>query len=127
MLTKSVTMVVAALALGTAMNAAAVEPADVQDGLASQKVRYDDLNLDKAAGIAELHWRLRVAASNVCVQPTSNLRSPSRRTCRIQAVERALASLPAAVLAYHTQWKVDGANWLQKPESPAVQRMASGR
>jgi UrcA family protein len=120
------TLMIAALLMATT-SAMAVEPAPGAVIIESETVRFDDLNLATRAGVATLHWRLRLAASNVCQQGTGLTAHQRQRKCRTEAVERALASVPALVAAYHTEWKAEGANWLAMPPKSAPTQMAASR
>ena len=104
------TMVLAALLLGTTMNVMADDSPLADVRFAREHVRFDDLDLAKPAGVATLHWRLRTAANDVCVRANQ-----PRFACRQQTLDRALATLPASVSAYHGEWRAAGADWLQSP------------
>jgi UrcA family protein len=71
----------------------------------STEVRYSDLDLDSAAGIAALYGRLQVAAEKVCdsrFHPGTRVVSPSWRTCVAEALTQAVAAVDRpAVTAYH--------------------------
>lgn len=120
------TLMIAALLIGTS-SAMAIEPVAGSVIVEKQTVRFDDLNLATRAGVATLHFRLRVAASNVCVQGPGLTAHQRQLKCRTEAVERALASVPATVAAYHAEWKADGANWLATPPKSAPTQMAASR
>lgn len=94
--------------------------ADVQ--VQTARVSFADLDLRKPAGVAALHWRLRQAASQACAQGDSGLSARQfARKCREQAIEAAVPRLPAAVRAYHAQWRANGARWLDRTGLPIVQ------
>ena len=71
----------------------------------SLEVRYADLDLDKAAGVASLYARLRSAAEQVCdvaAGPQALFLSSSERVCAAAALEQAVANVDrAALTAYH--------------------------
>ncbi len=67
------TWIVAALLMGTSMGAMANETWPSEVRIEQQTVRFDDLDLGTRAGVATLHQRLRVAASNVCEQGTASM------------------------------------------------------
>jgi UrcA family protein len=68
-------------------------------------VRFDDLNLDGAAGVATLYRRLHVAAEKVCgprETTGSRLVSPDWQKCVAAAVDHAVKGIDRpAVTAYH--------------------------
>lgn len=73
-----------------------------------RSVGYADLNLRSPAGAAELHRRLRAAAAEVC--------GPAVQACKYQALEGAMARIPApALVAYNAQWKLAGEPWIGPP------------
>jgi UrcA family protein len=71
----------------------------------SAEVRYDDLDLDNAAGVAELYARLHFAAEKVCdfrLRPGTLLVDPRWRTCMSGALGQAVATVDRPALsAYH--------------------------
>jgi len=71
----------------------------------SKEVRYDDLNLDQAAGVEQLYRRLQGAATNVCdsrYKPGTLFVDPKWRTCMADALAQAVAAVDRpAVTAYH--------------------------
>ncbi|HEY9183378.1 MAG TPA: UrcA family protein, partial [Gammaproteobacteria bacterium] len=97
--------------LGPALLAAFVGIATLPAGAAppsiaeSTEVRYADLDLDNAAGIAELYARLQGAAEKVCdsrFHPGTLVVSASWRTCVADALTQAVAAVDRpAVTAYH--------------------------
>lgn len=85
-------------------------------------VRFDDLDLRKPEGAATLHWRLRMAAQNVCREEARDVRSQWRPAkCRKKALEDALANMPATVKTFHAQWVADGSKWLAPSAVRAAQ------
>lgn len=116
------TTVVTSLLMATAMGAMAGEPRGGELVTISETVRFDDLDLDKPAAVATLHWRLRMAANKVCL---SAPRYPY--ACRRQAFERALPQVPAVVSDYHAEWVANGAQWSAEPRSSVSKRLASSR
>ena len=68
-------------------------------------VRYDDLDLDKPAGVETLYARLRAAAEKVCdarFLPGTLVVAPAWRTCMTGALEQAVAAVDQpALTAYH--------------------------
>jgi UrcA family protein len=119
-------LMVVALLIGTT-SAMAIEPVAGSVIVQKEIVRFDDLNLASRAGAATLHWRLRMAARNVCVPGTGLTAHQRQSKCRIEALERALAAVPAVVAAYHMEWKADGAKWLAVPSKSAPTQMAAAR
>jgi UrcA family protein len=118
-------LMVAALLMGTAGAMAGEPPADAIR-IQSEEVRFDDLDLASRAGVSTLHWRLRIAANNTCSGQGVGLAAHQQeRKCRAQSFERALAAVPAVVMAYHAEWKGDGANWLSLPVTQRGQLAAS--
>lgn len=86
--------------------AATVPAAAAPPGVAeSASVSYGDLDLDNAAGVAELYSRLQVAAERVCdsrFHPGTLVVSASWRTCVADALTQAVAAVDRpAVTAYH--------------------------
>jgi UrcA family protein len=71
----------------------------------STSVRYGDLDLDSAAGVAQLYARLQVAAEQVCdsrFHPGTHVVAASWRTCVAEALTQAVAAVDRpAVTAYH--------------------------
>ena len=129
MIRRKATLVVAALALGTAMGVTANEPWFGKLRIEQETVRFGDLDMKTPAGVATLHLRLREAASNVCsLDGLTAGGGPTRTRCRTQSIERTVATAPAELQAYHAEWKADGANWSTKPSSPAhARRVAHSR
>jgi UrcA family protein len=88
----------------------------------STEVRYADLDLDNAAGIAELYARLHVAAEKVCdsrFHPGTLVVAASWRTCVADALTQAVAAVDRpAVTAYHA------ANASQ-PDARSADRLAT--
>jgi UrcA family protein len=84
-----------------ALPAAAAPPVVAE----STEVRYGDLDLDNAAGVAELYARLQVAAEKVCdsrFHPGTFVVSASWKTCVAEALTQAVAAVDRpAVTAYH--------------------------
>jgi UrcA family protein len=68
-------------------------------------VRYSDLDLDDAAGIARLHARLRTAAEKVCdtgYRPQPLFLAYGWRACVTAALEQGVAAVDRpALTAYH--------------------------
>jgi UrcA family protein len=124
MMTLKGTLLAAALLVG-ATSALAIEPVAGSVSIEREIVRFDDLDLASRAGVATLHFRLRVAASNVCIQDQDLTGYRLKRKCRTQAMERALAAVPAVVAAYHAEWKADGANWLAVPAKSAPTQLVA--
>jgi UrcA family protein len=95
-----------ALAVG-AFVATATLPAAADGILVSEsiEVRYGDLDLDTAAGIAELYARLKNAAERVCgtgYKPQVLFLAHSWRTCVKAALEQGIAAVDRpALTAYH--------------------------
>jgi UrcA family protein len=74
----------------------------VGDGVAPQVVvRYADLNLDSDAGALALYRRIAVAARRVCPNdhPLELRHAQTVRTCRDQALTRAIAAVGSPRLA----------------------------
>ena len=71
----------------------------------STEVRYGELDLDSAAGIAVLYTRLQAAAEKVCgsrFRPGTLVVSASFGTCVAEALTQAVAAVDRpAVTAYH--------------------------
>jgi len=71
----------------------------------STAVRYDDLDLDKAAGVEALYARLRAAAEKVCdarFLPGTLVVAPAWRTCMAGALDQAVAAVDQpALTSYH--------------------------
>jgi UrcA family protein len=122
MIRKTVRMTAAAMMLGVAATAGSGNVLDVDVQVQTVWVSFADLDLRKPEGVAALHWRLRQAASQACVQGDSGL-SARRFTwkCREQAIEAAVPRLPAAVRAYHAQWRTNGGRWFDRTGLPTVQ------
>jgi UrcA family protein len=119
---KTVKMMAAAVMLCVAATARAGTLLDVDVVVQTARVSYADLDLRKPEGVATLHWRLRQAASQACAQGDSGL--AARRftwRCREQAIEAAVPKLPAAVRAYHTQWRANGGRWFDRTGLPIVE------
>ena len=95
-----------ALALGalaiTAALPAAAAGVFVEESVA---VRYDDLDLDNAAGIARLYTRLKTAADKVCdtgYRPQTLFLAQGWRACVTAALDRAIIEVDRPALsAYH--------------------------
>jgi len=68
-------------------------------------VRYNDLDLDDAAGIAQLYARLRTAAEKVCdtgYRPQALFLAHGWRACVTAALEQGVAAVDRpALTAYH--------------------------
>lgn len=123
-------LMVAALCVSAAMGAVAGEPWSNEIRIEHETVRFDDLNLGKAAGVAALHWRLRLAATDVCVKDGLGrdiAQNQRQKLCRKQALERALASVPAPVSAYHAAWTAKGADWFAKPQATSATQLAAAQ
>lgn len=109
-------LAVVAVLMTVAAGAMAEIPVERGDGLIPQKtVRFDDLDLSKPAGAAMLHYRLRVATNEVCVDFSTDLRGDSRRQCRIAALERAVSQVPA-LQSYHSYWVAKGSKLMASPK-----------
>ena len=96
-----------ALAVG-AFVVTATLPAAAAEGVLvdnSIEVRYGDLDLDSAAGIAQLYSRLKTAAEKVCDtghKPQPLYLSYAWRSCVTAALERGIAAVDRpALAAYH--------------------------
>ncbi len=61
-------------------------------------VSYRDLDLHSASGQTALRYRIKAAAAELCGPDAAPLRTEAR-TCRRDAVARAMASIPAAQTA----------------------------
>lgn len=92
----------AMLAAGATVLPAAADGRLVEESL---EVRYSDLDLDKAAGVASLYARLQNAAEQVCSigsGPQGLVLSSSERACVTAALEQAVANVDRpALTAYH--------------------------
>jgi UrcA family protein len=92
-------------------------------------VRFGDLDLDKPAGLATLHARLRQAAIQVCGDTGSRLSQwVEHRNCRNQALADAIARLPAPVQSFHARWVAQGSRWTRDADlsqEPVVALRAS--
>jgi UrcA family protein len=68
-------------------------------------VRYSDLDLDDAAGVAQLHARLTTAAEKVCdtgYRPQALFLAHGWRACVTAALEQGIAAVDhPALTAYH--------------------------
>jgi UrcA family protein len=119
---RTVKMAAAAMMLGIAAVAGAGNLFDSEVKVQTARVSFADLDLHKPEGLATLHWRLRQAVSQACDQGDSGL-SASRYAakCREQAIEAAMPRLPAAVRAYHAQWRANGGRWFDRTELASVQ------
>ena len=71
----------------------------------SVAVRYSDLNLDDAAGVAKLYARLQAAAEKVCdtgYRPQALFLAHGWRACVTAALEQGVAAVDRpALTAYH--------------------------
>jgi UrcA family protein len=91
----------------TILVAAAVLPAAADGRFVEEslEVRYTDLDLDKEAGVANLHARLRNAAEQVCSLgsgPSALILSSNERACVTAALGQAVANIDRpALTAYH--------------------------
>jgi UrcA family protein len=94
-------LLAAFVGIGATVPASAAPPVVAE----STEVRYADLDLDSAAGVAELYARLQVAAEKVCdsrFHPGTHVVSASWRTCVAEALTQAVAAVDRpAVTAYH--------------------------
>ena len=71
----------------------AVAPAQAQDDVRTQSVRYDDLNLSNNAGRATLEQRIRAAAKSVCSIAGEDVASRNRTAeCTKTAIATATRS-----------------------------------
>jgi UrcA family protein len=95
---------------GTLFAATAEDPRNVQ--VEHRTVNFADLDLQKPAGIAMLHRRLRTAAAQVCpaYQPDFH-QLKKQRDCRQDALDNAIAQLPSPVQGYHARWVAQGSKW----------------
>lgn len=119
---KTVKMTAAAMMLGIAAMAGAGNVLDLDVQVQTARVLFADLDLRKPEGVAALHWRLRQAASQACDQGESGLNARQfTASCREQAIEATVPRLPAAVRAYHAQWRANGGRWFDRAELAAVQ------
>jgi UrcA family protein len=95
--------IIAAAAVGA--SAAGTPAADAP----SVVVHYADLNLATEQGARALYQRIAIAAWNVCpVEDNRDLRAAAeRRTCREQAIARAVRDVGTPLLAavYADHWK----------------------
>ena len=96
-----------ALAVG-ALVASATLPAAADGVLVSEsiEVRYGDLDLDSAGGIAQLYARLKNAAEKACgtqeYRPQALFLARGWRTCVTAALEQGIATVDRpALTAYH--------------------------
>jgi UrcA family protein len=95
-----------------------------------RSVHYRDLDLHAEAGVAELHRRLRSAATEVCGPYTNPASRAVVQACRNRALEGALAQVRAPALrAYNLRWKAEGASWLgsSADHSKRIQPLLSRR
>jgi UrcA family protein len=119
---KTVRTTAAAMMLGVAAMAGAGSVLDLDVQVQTVRVSFADLDLRKPEGVAALHWRLRQAASQACEQGDSGLSARRFTTrCREQAIEAAVPRFPAAVRAYHAQWRANGGRWFARTGLPNVQ------
>jgi UrcA family protein len=86
----------AALVLGTTFVGAATGPAHAATVTTTQTVRYDDLNMNNAAGRAAFDARVRTAAKAVCAADFSDVAS---RAAEARCIDAAVASAKAATKA----------------------------
>jgi UrcA family protein len=96
----------------------------------ARSIGYADLNLRSDAGVAELHRRLRMAATEVCGPITSPASRARVRTCKDQALQGAVAQVSAPALqAYNQKWKATGEAWIAAPagEGKPVRALLSRR
>lgn len=111
----------AAMLLGIAAMAGAGNVLDVDVRVQSVWVSFADLDLRKPEGVAALHWRLRQATIQACVQGEDGMRAREfTRKCREKAIEAAVPGLPAAVRAYHAQWRANGGRWFDRTGLPTA-------
>jgi UrcA family protein len=97
-LARSLALAGALAALAFTSVASAASPSD---SVPSIRVRYDDLNLTTASGVASLYSRISRAADAVC--PRADIRDlrgmDYRNQCRADAVARAVSEVNNAKLA----------------------------
>jgi UrcA family protein len=76
-------------------------------GVEQTRVRFGDLNVDRPEGAAVLYRRIERAAKRVCGEPRlpgSHFTSPIWRSCVVQAVEQAIATVDRpALTAYYRE------------------------
>jgi len=80
---------------------AAAHAGDGDDDIPRQVVKFADLNLDSTAGASTLFRRIESAAERVCGDPrgTRELFTENRlKTCKGQAIERAVDTVNSALL-----------------------------
>jgi UrcA family protein len=88
-------------ALGTlSLLTLAAQAGAVDWDVRTKAVRFDDLNINKPAGIKILYGRINAAAHEVCEVPGSILRSPQdEQNCVKQAVDDAVRTVNVAALS----------------------------
>jgi UrcA family protein len=99
-------------AVALALTVTAVEAAPAYDdaGRPVVHVRYDDLNLASPEGTRTLYRRIVTAAAQVCSEanPLDVLQVAAARTCKAQAIERAVREVNDPHLAALHQWSSKG-------------------
>lgn len=117
-ITNKASVVAGAVLVALATGAAAGETVNHGTVRIEQRtVRFADLDLDKPAGIAALHVRLRLAASQACGTTGAGLSQwNDHNRCRTDALEEAISRLPAQVQAFHAHWVKQGSKWLARPD-----------
>jgi UrcA family protein len=74
-----------------------------------QTIQFSDLNLSHPAGIETLYQRLKSASERVCGDPEGNERNLKRffdiRTCKAEAMQRAIAQVNNPALTQYYQRK----------------------
>jgi UrcA family protein len=107
------------LVLGAVLYAPFIAPVDASarpaagERIASVAVRYDDLDLNRQAGVRAMYGRLQRAAADVCGDPLragSRFVSSTWRSCMTRTVDRAVLDVDRPLLtAYHLQQDYRGA------------------
>lgn len=111
---------------GTVFAAGTEDSRDVQ--IEQRTVNFADLDLNKPAGVAMLHKRLRTAAAQVCpaYQPDFH-QLKKQRDCRQDALNGAIARLPSPVQGYHARWVAQGSKWYADVKVDKAEMLASQR
>lgn len=85
-----------------AISAAVIAPASAQTVTQSARVSYADLDLSRSEGVKTLTYRLRTAVDQVCGRAGGSASLTINRhikTCRDEAMTRAVASMNSVLLA----------------------------
>ena len=105
--TASLARIVPSLLIGTALLVGNAFAADPATALPSVTVKFEDLNLQSAAGIAALYKRIHVAARNVCALPDGDISMDVHAlelTCAVETESRTIDRMHVEALsAYHRQ------------------------